>query len=50
MPVGPPRRRAARPRFGRRLHAIFSAHVTQVVLIFLFLAASGLYGALRGGQ
>ncbi len=27
-----------------------SAHVTQAVLILLFLAGTGLYGALRGGQ
>lgn len=49
-PVGPPRRRAGRPALGRRLHDIFSAHVTQVALIFSFLVASGFYGALRGGQ
>ena len=48
--MGPLRRRAGRPPLGLRLRGIFSAHVTQVVLILLFLAATGLYGALRGGQ
>jgi cell division protein FtsQ len=48
--VGPLRRRAGRPSRGRRLRSFFSAHLTQVGLIVLFLAASGLYGAMRGGQ
>jgi cell division protein FtsQ len=48
--MGPLRRRAGRPPLSLRLRGIFSAHVTQVGLITLFFAASGIYGALRGGQ
>jgi cell division protein FtsQ len=48
--LGPLRRRAGRPPLGLRLRGIFSAHATQVVLVVLFLAATGLYSAMRGGQ
>lgn len=49
-PLGPLRRRAGRPPLGVRLRGIFSAHITQAVLVLLFLSATGLYGAMRGGQ